>query len=192
MKKLITSLTAAAMITASLAAIPVFAADDISVVANGAAIDFSKYDNVTPYIENDYTLIPVRAIAESLGLTVDWEEATRTVTAKNEKTEITLIIDSDTATVNGDTKTLGVPARITDDRTFIPLRFVSENMGADVEWDGDTKTITITGDTKVKELSKIDNTKWQFNADDNAYWQVGIQYCANPADATYETLRRYI
>ena len=172
MKKTIAAITAAIMLAGI---VPAMAQDDITVLVNGTEIDFAEYDNVLPYIENDFTLIPVRAIAESLGLTVDWDEDTRTVTAKDAGAEITLVIDSDTATVNGETKTLGVPARITDDRTFIPLRFVSENMGAEVLWDGDTRTITITGDTKMKELSKIDNTKWQYNADDNTYWQVTVQ-----------------
>ena len=189
MKKTIAAITAAIMLAGI---VPAMAQDDITVLVNGTEIDFAEYDNVLPYIENDFTLIPVRAIAESLGLTVDWDEDTRTVTAKDADTEITLVIDSDTATVNGETKQLGVPARITDDRTFIPLRFVSENMGAEVLWDGDTRTITITGDTKMKELSKIDNTKWQYNADDNTYWQVGIQYCANPADVSYETLGIFV
>lgn len=145
MKKTIAAVIAASMV---IAALPVMAEREIKVEVNGQAIDFSQYDNVTPYIENDYTLIPVRAIAENLGLDVDWNEATRTVTAKNAGTEITLVIDSDTATVNGESKSLGVPARITDDRTFIPLRFVSENMGATVEWEEESRLITITTDDK--------------------------------------------
>ena len=189
MKKIIASLIAAAML---IGAAPAMAEDNITVYVNGTQLDFAQYDNVLPYIESDYTLIPVRAIAESLGLTVDWDGDTRTVTAKDADTEITLVIDSDTATVNGVAKELGVPARITDDRTFIPLRFVSENMGATVDWNGDTRTITITGETKMSELAKIDNTKWQYNADDNVYWQVGVSYCATPADTSYETLGIFV
>lgn len=145
MRKLLAAFVAAAML---VAAMPAMADGEISVEVNGQSIDFAQYDNVLPYIENDFTLIPVRAIAESLGLTVDWDEGTRTVTAKDADTEITLVIDSDTATVNGETKELGVPARITDDRTFIPLRFVSENMGAEVNWEGESRLITITTDDK--------------------------------------------
>ena len=148
MKK-ITSITAAIALAAALVSTsPVFAAEDIKVEVNGAAIDFAKYDNVTPYIESDYTLIPVRAIAENLGLIVDWDEKTRTVTAKNDDTEISLVIDSAEATVNGETKMLDIPARITDDRTFIPLRFVSESMGAQVNWEEESRLITITTDDK--------------------------------------------
>ena len=145
MKKTISAILTASML---ISAMPAMAEGEIQVEVNGQVIDFAKYDNVLPYIENDYTLIPIRAIAESLGLTVDWDETTRTVKAKDADTEITLVIDSDTATVNGEEKTLGVPARITKDRTFIPLRFVSENMGAEVNWEEESRLITITTDTK--------------------------------------------
>ena len=157
MKKF-TSITAAMAMSFSLIpASPVFAAENIKVEIDGAAVDFAQYDNVTPYIENDYTLIPVRAIAENLGLTVDWDEATRTVTAKNDDTEITLVIDSTEAVVNGETKTIGVPARITDDRTFIPLRFVSENMCAAVDWIAETRTVVIeTANTNGSVMSKVE------------------------------------
>ncbi len=116
----------------------------ITVSINGKTVDFSAYDNVLPYIESDRTLVPIRALAESMGFTVDWADETRTVTVKGGNTEIVLTIDSDKATVNGETYTLDVPARITSDRTFIPLRFVSENMGAKVDWNDADRSITIT------------------------------------------------
>lgn len=53
--------------------------DDITVKINDNEIDFAKYGNVLPYIENDFTLIPIRPIAESLNLEVSWDESTRTV-----------------------------------------------------------------------------------------------------------------
>lgn len=100
--------------------------------------------DVSPYIENDRALVPIRALAENMGFTVEWEAATRTVTIKGNDTEIILVIDSDKATVNGETYVLDVPAKITDDRTFIPLRFVSVNMGATVEWSDADRSVTIT------------------------------------------------
>lgn len=124
--------------------IPVIADTNISVSVNGKAVDFSAYDNVLPYIESDRTLIPIRALAENMGFTVEWDDETRTVSVKGGDTEIVLVIDSDKATVNGEEKKLDVPARITSDRTFIPLRFVSENMGWAVEWNDADRSITIT------------------------------------------------
>ncbi len=169
--------------------IPVIADTNISVSVNGNAVDFSAYDNVMPYIESDRTLVPIRALAENMGFTVNWDDATRTVTVKGGDTEITLVIDSDKATVNGEEKVLDVPARITSDRTFIPLRFVSENMGATVEWNDADRSISITKDNI---LAKIDSTKWQFDEENNVYWQTGISYCATPADTAYETLGIYV
>ena len=66
----ITAVSVTAAMTAAMAAMPVMAADEITVFVNGSQLDFTKYDNVLPYIENDYTLIPLRAIVESLGLDV--------------------------------------------------------------------------------------------------------------------------
>lgn len=120
----------------------------IKVNVNGDTVNFANYDNVMPYIENDTTLIPVRAIAESLGLTVSWDAETKTVGIQG-KSEISLTIDSDVATVNGESKELGMPAKSVDGRIFVPLRFVAEEMDANVEWDADTKTIDINENDEV-------------------------------------------
>lgn len=118
------------------------ASDKITVKINDKEVDFSQYDNVLPFIEDDFTLIPIRAIAEGLGLDVNWDEVSRTVEIVG-KTKISLVIDSDTADVDGESVTLDIPARIVDERTFVPLRFISEKMDADVEWDDATRTIDI-------------------------------------------------
>ena len=188
----ITAIISAAAVTAAILPYNALAADEITVEVNGISIDFSEYDNVQPYIENDRTLIPIRAIAENLGLNVDWNEETRTVTVKKDGTDITLVIGSDIAVVNGNEVKLDAPAKITGDRTFVPLRFVSENIGAEVDWDETSRTVTISREEEMKELARIDNTKWKYNADDNAYWQIGIRYCAKPADSNYETLGIFV
>ena len=147
MKKKIFALTTALLITV----IPVFADDDISVEVNGKNVDFAEYDNVKPYIENDYTLVPIRAIAENLGLNVGWDEETKTVSLSTKGTDINIEIDSYNAIVNGESVSLDIPARITDSRTFVPLRFVSESTGADVKWDGETKLISINTNEEKTE-----------------------------------------
>jgi poly(3-hydroxybutyrate) depolymerase len=138
-------ITAAALIVAlASSTFSAFAeGDDITVKINEKEIDFSQYDNVLPYIENDFTLVPIRAIAEGLGFDVSWDESTRTVTIGT-NTQISLVIDSDEAQVNGESVTLDIPARIVDERTFVPLRFVSEKMDARVDWDETSRTISIT------------------------------------------------
>lgn len=117
--------------------------DKITVKINDKEVDFSEYDNVLPYIENDRTLIPIRAIAEGLGLEVSWNETARTVTI-NGRSKIVLTIDSALAEVDGESIELEAAAHIVDDRTFVPLRFISENMGTEVEWDEATRTVAIS------------------------------------------------
>lgn len=154
-------LTAAMMITAMPA---VMAEQDspVAVSINGEAVDFSKYDNAVPFIENDMTLIPIRAIAESLGLEVSWDDAAQTVgiADRNGQSEITLTINSDIAVVNQKNIPLDIPAQIVNDRTFVPLRFVSENMGASVRWDEAARLITIEKSRGGSDRGMDENGRW--------------------------------
>ena len=99
--------------------------------------------DVPPLIEEGRTLIPVRAIAESLGASVGWDATTRQVDIALNEDELTLIIDKTTAQVNGENRLLDVPARIVDNRTLVPARFISESFHAEVGWDAASRTVTI-------------------------------------------------
>lgn len=99
--------------------------------------------DVPPVIENGRTLVPLRIIFESLGANVQWDQTTQTVTAIKDKTIIKLTINSDVAYKNDQSIKIDVPAKIKDGRTMVPLRFVSEAMGAYVGWDSTTETINI-------------------------------------------------
>lgn len=96
-----------------------------------------------PLIINNRTLVPLRTIFEALGAQVNWAGGTQTVTATRGTTTIIAKIGSIQAKVNGTEKTLDVPAQIINSRTFVPVRFISESLGAKVDWDGTTKTVTI-------------------------------------------------
>jgi len=96
-----------------------------------------------PLLENDRTLIPLRVIFEALGADVLWDEETQTVTATKDGTIVTLSIGKYEMTVNENINRMDVPARLCDDRTFMPLRAVSEAFGANVNFDEETKLITI-------------------------------------------------
>ena len=102
-----------------------------------------------PIIKNSRTLIPIRPIVEALGGTIDWNGQENKVTIMLDFDTIELWINKPTALVNGvelyidDTNHKVVP-EIINGRTMLPLRFVAENLGATVDWDQDTKTITIT------------------------------------------------
>ncbi len=99
--------------------------------------------DVEPIIENSRTLVPLRAIFEAMGASVQWNEATRTVTAVKGSTTVVLPIGSTQPTVNGLEWPLDVPAKISQSRTLAPLRFVGEAFGGTVDWNGTTRTISI-------------------------------------------------
>ncbi len=88
-------------------------------------------------------LVPMRGIFEALDAVVDWDGETRTVTGRKGDITVSLTIDSKLVSVNGKMMELDVPATIIDARTFVPTRFVSESLGANVNWDGDTRVATI-------------------------------------------------
>ena len=89
------------------------------------------------------TLVPVRFVSEVLGAGVLWIPETRRVQIKDEGAEILLTIDSDVVSLDGQPAALDCPAVIVENRTFVPLRFIGENLGASVEWDEASQTIII-------------------------------------------------
>ena len=108
----------------------------------------TKTNDVAPKVVNDRTMLPARFIAENLGATVEWdgEKQLVTITGKNEKQEdvtILITIGSDYAKVNGEDVKLDSPAFVENDRTYTPIRFISENLGATVEWNETEQTVTI-------------------------------------------------
>lgn len=111
----------------------------ITVLLNGEKLSF----DVEPYIKDGRTLVPFRGILEALGAEVIWNPDEKSVTTKSKTTEIYLKIGSNETLVNGTKVIIDVPAEITNSRTFVPLRFIAENLGATVLWDGTTRTVTI-------------------------------------------------
>ena len=88
-------------------------------------------------------MLPIRFVAEALGATVTWDEPTQTVTIVKGDLDIEIYIGQAFAKVNGTPVQLDSPAFIENDRTYLPLRFVAENLGATVTWDADTQKVTI-------------------------------------------------
>ncbi len=103
----------------------------VSVVLDGQKIYFDQL----PVIESGRTLVPLRAIFEAIGAGVDWDDNTNTVTAKKDDVEIKLTIDSSVAFKNGEEIGLDVPARVINGRTLVPVRFVADCFGVNVDWD---------------------------------------------------------
>ncbi|MBQ8837673.1 MAG: copper amine oxidase N-terminal domain-containing protein [Clostridia bacterium] len=107
---------------------------------NGAA----KTLDAAPIIRESRTMLPVRFVAEAFGAEVKWDGATSTASVITADTTIEITIGATTAKVNGQTVTLDAPAFIENSRTYLPVRFVAENLGATVAWDGATSTATLT------------------------------------------------
>lgn len=110
-----------------------------SVFSNVA--DF-KFDT-PPIIKDGRTLVPIRAVTEGFGADVNYKDSTRTVTITKDGVTISFAVGSNDATVNGSAVSLDTQADITNNRTYVPLRFVLEALKLDVQWDAKTRTIEI-------------------------------------------------
>ena len=99
--------------------------------------------DVPPIIEDSSTLVPMRFLFEQMGADVEWDSETQTATATLDNTVVTFSIDNINAEVNKTSATMDVPARLINGKTMVPLRFLSENMGYDVDWDADSRTAIV-------------------------------------------------
>ena len=100
--------------------------------------------DVSPVIIDGRTLIPVRGLSEAMGGNVDWNDDTKTVIITLGSNKIEMTVDSKTAYFNNKAQTLDVAPTILNGRTMLPARFIAESFGFDVNWDSNTKTISIT------------------------------------------------
>ena len=114
----------------------------IYVVLNGKALFFEEY----PYIKNGTTMVPMRGIFEELGVSVEYDAVTKTITAYKGSTVIELVTGSSRARINGGEVYLSVPVENKNGTTMVPARFVSEALGAQVLWDSVNKVVTINSE----------------------------------------------
>ena len=112
---------------------------EISVYVNEKKVAF----DVEPVQENDRVLVPMRGVFEALGAKVDWEEGRNTAIAEKDGTVIEVTIGSHQMLKNGEEIELDTAARMEGDRTLVPLRAVSEALGAKVEWEELLQTVYI-------------------------------------------------
>lgn len=111
---------------------------------DGVDKEIDEGRQTTPIIRDDRTLLPIRAAAEAMGASVAWEEETQTTVLAKGDTIILLTIGSLVAYLNEEKQTLDTQPIILNDRTMLPVRFIAENFGYDVEWNGAAQIITIT------------------------------------------------
>lgn len=120
--------------------------DELSKIQESPYVVFDNkllcYD-VSPVIENGYTLVPIRFLFEQMGADVTWNQQTQMATVTQDNTAITFGIDDTNAIVNGSNVSMDIPARLINDKTMVPVRFLSEELGYTVNWDGENRIITI-------------------------------------------------
>lgn len=112
-----------------------------------------------PTVVDGRTLVPVRAIFEAIGATVEWDNDTRTATGYRDGVIVSIQIGSTTAYVNGEARTLDVPAQIINGRTMVPARFISEAMGCEVSWYQTTQTVGVANVTKGQHIYVTESGK---------------------------------
>ncbi len=106
----------------------------------------SKTANEAPYVSGKgYTMLPVRAIGEALGLKADWNASTKTATFSNDSKVASVVIGADVMYVNGTPFKLSAKAEIKNGSTFVELRSLASAFGVKLEWDAATKSVTIQG-----------------------------------------------
>lgn len=185
MKKI--SKTAAALCAALLAANSAGAAGIELVVGKpGAVINGEEINIAAPYMVNWNTLVPLEVIK---GLGADVSEDGGRISIELGNTFVVLENGSDIALVNGEERKMPAAAEYSGETAMVPVRFVSETLGAAVSWSQEEQKVTILTNNA---LEMIDNTAWNYNAEDGVYWQVGIKYCANPVDEQYQTMGIFV
>jgi hypothetical protein len=112
------------------------------VTVNGEARTIDA-QGTKPVVSNGTTMVPIRAIIESLGGTVSWDDASRRLDIRLGSRTVTMWVGKTVATINGSNKTMSVAPAVLGGRTMIPLRFVAENLGCLVGWSQSTKGITV-------------------------------------------------
>jgi len=129
---------------ATLAAGAVMAtAQSIHVEVNGRPV---RFVNTEPRYINGRVLVPLRGVFEDMGALVQWHPETRTVTAQKGETDVSLRIGEKWASVDGRTMAMDVPAMILNGSTMVPIRFISESLGAQVSWHDPSRTVLLSTD----------------------------------------------
>lgn len=109
-----------------------------------------KFDT-PPVIKSNRTLIPVRALTEGFGAKVDWDQEEKKATIVKGDTVIELQLDNNIAIVNGKEVELDIPSASYSNRTYVPLRFIIENLGLNVDYDEESGLIEIEEAEETEE-----------------------------------------
>ncbi len=124
---------------------------DIDIILNGQTIACDS----PPLIQNNRTIVPIYSIVTPLGGNAVFDGAMGRVTVTVDGKNIVFTIGSASASVDGITKQLDAPASIINDRTMIPVRFLAEELGYRVQWDGASRAVLIDTPSTIKQITDV-------------------------------------
>lgn len=122
--------------------------DNPVMTVNGMEKEIDPGRETAPMIQNNRTLLPIRAVVEEMGGAVAWDEETQTAVLAKAENIILLSVGSTEAYFNEEKRSLDTPPVIWKDRTMLPIRFIAESFGFTAAWDSETSTVTITKEAK--------------------------------------------
>ncbi len=154
MKKFLATIALCISCISAISIVPVYAEDSITVNYEGNTISF----DTAPFLENGTTMIPMRAIAEKMGAEVLWSPSSKVATIKRGQDILEIPAGGTVAEKNGEDILLDMPAKVVNGRVFVPLRFVGEQLGLNVVWDKETKTIALTEKAEIPK--KVATTQY--------------------------------
>lgn len=139
-----------------------------------------SFPDAKPYYEDNRVMIPIRFVSEALGAKVGYKKTAsgsivnRTVTISLGDKNISMNINSKKVIVGETVVTLDVPARLQQERTYVPLRFVSEALGAKVDWNQSKKLVSISTGAEVTDPDPVPsdnmyNTNFEWDKDSDGY-----------------------
>lgn len=150
-KNFILTLIACLMLLAQIS----LAKTNIKILVNNTEI----YSDVKPFITNGTTYVPLRLISEALKTdSITWNQNTQSVTIKKGSDTLIFFINKNYAFVNNVRKNITGTPIINNNRTFVPLRIISENLDASVNWNENDNTVSITTSTKPSNNSPSSST----------------------------------
>lgn len=162
MKKFI--ITATLMITLLFSSIT-YAAKPITIELNGKEVK----SEVAPFIQNERTLVPIRFISEALGCNVKWDANKNEITIESNDITIQMTTGKKDFLVGNQKKVMDVAPFVKQDRAFVPLRFVGENMKVDVKWDDANRKVILTKEDKLANFTNEEKAYYQeYTSHENA------------------------
>lgn len=154
MKKVVNLMVVVMILTAMMVS-TVTAETYVTVTVEGETVDFP---DAQPFIDvNNRTLVPIRFISEALGGQVSWDGDLQQATITYDNKVIKLVINKKEITVDDQVQVMDTQAILKNSRTYVPVRFVSEAMGANVEWDSTNYIVTITLKRDTVDLKEMTN-----------------------------------